>query len=155
MPLEYDSNDLVTDIGNAFCYDPEAEGLENIVKFLTDDKYRNNFFTEVAEFKEQVKELAGIAWDAIHNKGVEVYTAVSNFFSNIAALFRGQGTEKGKSAAIYFEELSETVKTLDTKAALNKEVKQVTSELQASMGERSASAPPRPISPAPTTGQKR
>ena len=81
MPLEYDSNDLVTDIGNAFCYDPEAEGLENIVKFLTDDKYRNNFFTEVAEFKEQVKELAGIAWDAIHNKGVEgLYRCIELLF---------------------------------------------------------------------------
>jgi hypothetical protein len=53
-----------------------------------------------------MNNFASNAWEAIHKKGVEVYTAVAQFFSDVAKFFNDLGTKIGKSISSFFETLS-------------------------------------------------
>ena len=57
----------------------------------------------------KVKRLAGKAWDAARKAGDNAYKAISEFFLDIAQLFKDQGTKISKSVGDFFEKLSETV----------------------------------------------
>jgi hypothetical protein len=78
----------------------------------------------------KVKRLAGKSWDAARKAGDNAYKAISEFFLDIAQLFKDLGTKISKYVGDVFEKLSETVKTLAARVGLHKEVKQVRTSLE-------------------------
>jgi DNA-binding ferritin-like protein len=78
--------------------------LEEIAVGASVDK--KTLVQTIDEEKDEIKGFASKAWESVHKQGVKVYTAVAQFFSNVAEFFKSLGTQIGNSLSSFFEKLS-------------------------------------------------
>lgn len=109
-----DKDEVIEQVVEALQIDDKEKAVETVTKVRYWPVGDTGEIGEINdEFLARQREgmmnnFASNAWEAIHKKGVEVYTAVTQFFSDVAKFFKDMGTEVSKSISSFFENLSKT-----------------------------------------------